>query len=131
MTPAARPKPLATVEFTVPVRVLTNTREHWAKKAKRIADERGWTRWATRAATNRCSMEPPYRVSVTRVYPNRGKAMDAQNLPDALKAVIDGIADELGIDDGDERIEWVWGQEVGDEYAVRVRIEEAERSMGR
>jgi hypothetical protein len=56
-----------------------------------------------------------------------GRALDGDNLQRALKAVRDGVADALGIDDGDSRIEWQYGQRRGGkgEYAVEVTIQGA------
>jgi len=50
------------------------------------------------------------------------RRMDSDGVASALKAVRDGIADALGIDDGNSRITWIYGQERG-EYSVRVEIE--------
>lgn len=39
--------------------------------------------------------------------------LDDDNLRSALKAVRDGIAEKLGIDDRDPRVEWRYGQRKG------------------
>ena len=44
-------------------------------------------------------------------------------LPMSLKAVVDGIADALEIDDADPRVAWSYGQEKDSEYGVDVMIE--------
>lgn len=43
----------------------------------------------------------------------RQKRLDDDNLAGGFKALRDAIADSLGIDDGDERIEWIYRQQVG------------------
>lgn len=68
---------------------------------------------------------PPLLIRLTRVAPGR---LDRQNMGSALKAVIDGVADWLGMDDGDPRLDWVFAQEKPVKgavlrYAVRVEIE--------
>ena len=63
---------------------------------------------------------PPYKITITR----RGKRkLDSDNLAASAKFVRDGIADALGIDDGDEDIAlWYYRQERG-EYMVEIEIE--------
>lgn len=43
----------------------------------------------------------------------RQKRLDDDNLAGGFKALRDAIAESLGIDDGDDRIEWVYRQQVG------------------
>lgn len=43
----------------------------------------------------------------------RQKRLDDDNLAGGFKALRDAIAESLGIDDGDERIEWIYRQQVG------------------
>jgi len=61
-------------------------------------------------------------ITLTRIAP---RALDSDNLASGLKAVRDGVADALGVDDGTSRIEWRYAQERGKpgEYAVRVAIQ--------
>ena len=49
----------------------------------------------------------------------------SDNLAAALKHVRDGVADALGMDDGDPRLVWLYGQRRGrpGEYAVLVEIQ--------
>lgn len=61
----------------------------------------------------------PVRVKLTRIG---RKEMDGDNLQGALKAVRDGIADAIEIDDGDKRMTWDYAQEIGKGYSVRVEI---------
>ena len=58
-------------------------------------------------------------VTLTRIG---ARKLDSDNLARSMKAVRDGIADALGIDDGSDRIEWKYAQEKG-KYAVKVTIE--------
>jgi hypothetical protein len=50
--------------------------------------------------------------------------MDSDNLAIAAKSLRDGVADKLGIDDGDPRITWAYAQEKSKGYAVRIEIQE-------
>ena len=62
------------------------------------------------------------RVSPSSIYP------DAQNIPGALKHVIDGFASWLGLDDRDPGLFWAFRAErtkrgAVDRWAVRIRLE--------
>ncbi len=50
--------------------------------------------------------------------------MDTDGLAASFKAIRDGIADDIGMDDGSNFYEWIYTQEIGKEYAVRITIEE-------
>ncbi len=96
-----------------------NLRQHWAKRAKRAKLQRNIARYLVHAA------RPPYTgteteiITLTRVAPRK---LDSDNLARSLKAVRDGVADALGIDDGDARIDWRYAQRKGKprEYAVLI-----------
>jgi hypothetical protein len=61
-------------------------------------------------------------VTLTRVSP---RPLDSDNLASSLKAIRDGIADTLGINDGDPRVTWAYEQAKcrKGEQGVRVRVE--------
>lgn len=90
--------PIATVSTT-------NIRVHWTKRASRAKAQRQQTYLLT-AELKR--MRPPVTITLTRISPRK---LDDDNLQSALKSVRDGIADRLGIDDGDARLRWLYGQE--------------------
>lgn len=107
---------------SVPVRTRSeaNLREHWAKRARRVKKQRNAARMLVRAAiTSRPSGN--LTVRLVRIAPRK---LDSDNLASSLKAVRDGVADALGIDDGDERIRWQYAQGKGrpGEYGVLVEI---------
>ncbi|MEK9722414.1 MAG: hypothetical protein VW405_02865 [Rhodospirillaceae bacterium] len=111
------------LSFTAPIRLVSeaNTREHWAKKAKRAKAQRAAALMAMRAAGS-AKIEPPYVVVLTRIAP---RVLDDDNLARAFKAVRDGVAEALRVDDGDTRqIRWAYRQERGEpkEHAVRVTV---------
>lgn len=98
----------------LPIRTisLANSRMHWAKKARYVKELR-------RAALAIPSFDLPARVVLTRIGP---RALDEHdNLPSALKPLVDGISDRLGIRDCDSRIVWRYAQERG-KYAVRIDV---------
>ena len=108
------------VEVTLPLRTrsLTNQREHWAKRHRRSKQERG-----VAALVLRAHEVPglPLEVELVRVAPRR---LDSDNLTSSLKAVRDGVADWLGVDDGDERVRWTYGQRKGEprQYLVEIAV---------
>lgn len=104
---------------TVPVRTVseTNQREHWAMRHHRRAVQRSLVRMVLGAGCTRPAF--PCVVTLTRIAP---RSLDDDNLRGALKAVRDGVADWLGVDDADPRIEWRYDQRRGRprEHAVRI-----------
>jgi len=110
-------------EVLLPVRTWSepNVRVHWAKRARRAKKQREAARLLVRVAH---APPPPGNITVrlTRIAPRQ---LDTDNLAAALKAVRDGVADALGMDDGDTRLTWLYGQRRGEpnEYAVMVEIE--------
>lgn len=102
-----------------------NLREHWAKKARRMKDQRVSAHYRTiQAAQYEGVALREYGGTVTlwRLAPRK---LDSDNLAGALKAIRDGIAEALGVDDGDPRITWRYEQErcKKGQQAVRVVVE--------
>ena len=110
------------ISIYLPLRLVSeaNSRDHWAKKARRAKTARGDTRAALIPLLAARDTPDRYRCTITRIGKRR---LDTDNLARAAKAVRDGVADAVGIDDGDDRITWVYGQEIGKTYGVRVEIE--------
>lgn len=103
-----------------------NSREHWRKladrtKAHRFAAKVGlesvWTR--TPKVLDFCFFNGGIRVELTHV----GRKRDSDGVVASLKAVRDGVADALGIDDGDERVQWEYNQRKG-KQGVEISIHE-------
>jgi hypothetical protein len=106
------------IEAKVPVKLVNalNQREHWAPKAKRAKDQRRAARnalsdqmpvWVV-ATSLAIRKDPPITITITR---RGGRSMDDDGLTASAKHVRDGIADWLGIDDGDQRLTWVVRQD--------------------
>lgn len=109
--PAAPSDALAS--FTVYVATVSepNARGHWALRAKRAKVQRK-AAWATVKP-----MPLPCSVLLTRIAL---RELDDDNLRPALKAIRDGVADRLGIDDRDPRVTWLYDQQKCHGYAVRI-----------
>ena len=94
---------------------MANARWNWREKARRVKSMR---------RTARLVVIPhalPVVVTLTRIAP---RPMDDDNLAHAFKAIRDGIADRLDVDDRDPRVQWRYGQERGEpnQYAIRIEI---------
>lgn len=112
-----------TFRLTLPLRIesVANKREHWAVTAKRTSTHR-----LAAISIQKHKVPPlPCTVTITRIAP---KQLDSDNLQSGAKALRDGIADRLGVNDNDPRVTWVYAQERGEprEYAVRIEISESD-----
>ena len=110
--------------FRLPIRIVSvaNAREHWSAKAKRAKDHRFTAYMATRAWLRGRKLPRPIEVTLTRLAPRK---LDGDNLQSAFKALRDGVADALAIDDGSAEATWLYEQRVGKprEYAAIVTIQ--------
>lgn len=102
---------------------VANLREHWAAKARRTGHHRragfALARSATSEAERAALLAAGCVVTLTRQAP---RALDDDNLASAFKAIRDGVAAALGVDDRDPRVRWAYEQARGP-AAVRVRLE--------
>jgi hypothetical protein len=78
--------------------------------------------WKAMRHTGFGQMSDSVKVTMTR---ESAGSLDDDNLRGALKACRDGIADWLGINDNDKRVEWVYQQRQVPRgtYAVVVQVE--------
>lgn len=109
----------APFEVTIPLRARTsqNVRfDHHMAKARRVKKERGDAMMAT--ARLPALVEPALLVTLTYVGP---RELDFVNLCASLKAVQDGVASRLKVDDASPLVKWAFAQERG-EYAVKVEV---------
>jgi len=95
-----------------------NAREHWRTRSARVKRER---------QTAALLVQPhplPCVVTMTRLSVG---VLDDDNLQGACKAIRDGIADRLGIDDRDPRVSWRYAQRrcKRGEFGVEIQIEAA------
>jgi hypothetical protein len=112
------------ISVLIPIHTVSeaNTRGHWASRARRARKQREAARVMVRAALAGRATLDPQTVQLTRIAP---RILDSDNLVSALKAVRDGVADAIGLDDGDPRLVWAYDQRKGKpgEYAVSVEIQ--------
>lgn len=110
-----RPRAEASLELSTPNQVHG---EHWRTRAPRVADQRARTKRAVRKWLELNG--PRLTITVVRVSPRR---VDQPNLGAALKAVIDGIADALCLDDRAEWVDWKLQQRKGSPARVEWSME--------
>lgn len=117
-----------TVTITLPIRTVSeaNAHEFWRVRQKRAKQQRGITALMCRGLLRNLRNDefeplPLLDVRMIRIAP---RELDSDNLPSSMKHCRDGVADALGIDDRDRRIEWTYAQERGGkgEYAVRIEV---------
>ena len=111
---------MSPIVVDIPIRTISeaNVREHWAKRAKRSKQQRGLAQLLVEGALGQRVIYGG-TVTLVRLGPRR---LDPDNLAGSAKHVQDGVADALGIDDGDARIRWEYQQEKSKDYGVRVVI---------
>ena len=101
----------------------SNRRDHWTVRAKRSRDNRAVARVmfakARFESTGQIYLGCDAVVTLIRISP---RELDDDNLRGALKHVRDGVADRLGIDDRDPRVEWRYAQRKGKQKAVEVEL---------
>ena len=61
----------------------------------------------------------PAHVRLTRQAPRQ---LDTDNLSSSFKAMRDGVADALGIDDGSGLISWCYDQQKRKQYGVLIAV---------
>jgi len=106
------------IEIPIRTKSTANLREHWAVKAKRAKLER-MTVYASLLGNDPPGL--PLVVKLTRIAPRK---LDSDNLSSSFKAIRDGIADWLQVDDGRDEIEWSYSQQKGKpkQYAIRIEV---------
>ena len=82
-----------------------NTRGHWRQRAARAKLQRACAKSALGHDIK--GPPPPYVITITRIGPRK---LDSDNLAGSAKAVRDGVADWLRIDDGSPLLTWRYEQ---------------------
>ena len=109
-------------ETQLPIRLLSeaNMREHWSRRKKRRASQRGQVRLVAQATMTRPAL--PCVITLTRVAP---RSLDSDNLVSSFKASRDGLCDWLEVDDRTDEIDWNYRQEKGGvrEHLLKIEIQ--------
>ena len=96
-------------------------RSRWSMASlAKIQRQRALLEVANRIEQEGLPAGPPYEITITR---HGKRKLDSDNLAASAKFVRDGIADALGIDDGDDEMAtWLYRQEPG-QYMVEIFID--------
>lgn len=116
-SPAA-PVPVRLVVGPIPVKLASEANA--GGRLRSAIGRKAEVKAAVRAALAALTPPPlPVAVVLTRLG---GRKLDAHdNLPRSLKAVVDAVAEWLGVDDADPRVRWVIRQRPG--WAAGVEID--------
>ena len=108
------------IEIRVPIKIVSvaNLRLHWAVKAKLAKSHR--SKAFSALASVAAPPAPPCTLVLTRIAP---RALDGDNLQSAFKAVRDGVADWLGVDDGHKGLDWQYSKRKDGPKVYAVEIE--------
>ncbi len=113
------------IQITLPIKTLSeaNVREHWAPKSKRARLQRAYARTMVGQHFKQILAGGSWAITLTRIGP---RPLDDDNLARSFKAIRDGVADAIGVDDGSPRFVWQYDQRKGAPkvYAVEIKIEE-------
>lgn len=123
------------MKITIPIKTLnvSNQREHWAVRQKRVKGQREAVAWSVLAQAPSIELiedglkqGKAFHITLTRIAPRMLDQHDG--LPCALKPIADEVAKQLGVDDRDKRVEWRYAQCRGKvrEYAVQIEINAAQ-----
>jgi hypothetical protein len=108
------------ISFTLPIRLVSeaNQRDHWVVRNERKKNQQMMVK-AYSGRLGNMPLPSSMRIILTRFGKRK---MDSDNLAGSFKHVQDALAKIIGIDDGSDKLTWVYRQEIG-EYVVRVEIE--------
>jgi hypothetical protein len=112
--------PAYTSVFLVPLeaRSLNKKDNHYMSRARRVKAIREAVGFI--APKKRPTL--PCIVTLCRIANSEGLD-EHDNLPGSLKPFVDGVATWLGIDDRDPRVTWLYDQERGPSFGVRITVE--------
>lgn len=97
-----------------------NAHEHWRTRAARAKHQKHAVTLVLRASVAHLMMvAAPLVVTLTRIAPSNG--LDSDNMVGSQKHVRDAVADVLGVNDKDPRVEWRVEQRKGP-WAVEIQI---------
>jgi hypothetical protein len=113
------------ITIAIPIRLDSNAnmREHHMAKARRMKTQRHTVAMFCRMPLHGLLERGRARITIVRVAP---RCLDIDNAWSSAKAVIDGVADALGLkNDRDRRIDWAVRQEKGapKQYGLRIECE--------
>jgi hypothetical protein len=118
---------LLNIEIPLKLQSAANLHEHWRKRHARIKSQREAVKLTRRCGAGRFAFDQcvaavmrgeALTVTLTRISPRK---LDSDNLAFAFKGIRDQVAEELGLDDGSDDLDWRYRQESG-RPAIRIEI---------
>jgi len=110
--------------FILPTKVVSELNkaghEHWAKTANRRKQHRFMGKVMTAGQIKPKWDGQLITVTFTRLMGKGGRKFDDDNLASSMKAIRDGVADGLEINDNDPRVAWKYEQVKDVMHGVRV-----------
>ncbi|MCD7889417.1 MAG: hypothetical protein LUG23_05835 [Oscillospiraceae bacterium] len=103
------------IHFILPIKVVSELNkaghEHWMKTANRRKQQRFAAKLMTAGQVKDKWDGQPITVTFTRLIGKGGRKFDSgDNLSSSFKAIRDGVADGLEINDNDPRVTWEYEQ---------------------
>lgn len=110
------------MKVTLPLRTVNplNNRRHWRVVSTRSRKER-WLAYCGLVSLPAHLYIPPFAIQLTRLAP---RMMDDDGLAASFKAVRDGIADRLCVNDGSDKIAFKYAQRKSKQYGVEIEFTE-------
>lgn len=114
------------LKINVPLRIYSeaNMREHWAKKSRRTTEQRHVTRYMV--MNELCRQGVSFTRGTVKLIRLAPRTLDSDNLQSAFKAVRDGLADAIKINDGKPEVVYTYDQEQSKAYGFRIEMEALE-----
>jgi len=110
--------------FILPIKVVSELNkaghEHWRKTANRRKQHRFMGKLMTSGQIKPKWDGQPITVTFTRLMGKGGRKFDDDNVVSSMKAIRDGVADGLEINDNDPRVAWKYEQVKDVMHGVRV-----------
>lgn len=103
-----------------------NRRDHWARKARRAKQQRTMASWLVRGFWFLDKSKKPTMPLVITLTRLGARTLDSDNLAGSFKAVRDGIADALGVNDGSKDLDWRYRQAHDKPAGIRIQIQQGE-----
>lgn len=116
----------------MPIKTISeaNVKEHWGAKSRRAKSQRRIAKlhvhnYIQALPRGYLDMLKRNGMIITLIRINRtAHVLDDDNLARSLKAVRDGVAEAIGLDDGNKAYTWKYEQRKESAYAVEVFINE-------
>jgi hypothetical protein len=116
----------AMIEFDIPVKTVNelNAHEHWRMRQRRAKEQRKVAYWHAIQKWVRAKFVQSGENAVVTLRRASPGELDSDGHVASHKHVRDGLADALGLDDRDQRVTWMYGEQIrSKKYFVRVRID--------